>query len=101
MSVYLCQKCDTWHSTKVQWKKHKCVGKAKANPAYFEKPKESGDIKGMVNSVPKDASEETIISLGRPELIAELKEKELIKDARAVKGKSDDELADMLKTNEG
>lgn len=99
MSVYLCQKCNKWFKTKVEWKSHKCAGKGNPNPAYFEKPKETENVPGIMNS-PEDASNDTLVALNRVDLIAELKEKELIKDARSVKGKTDEELSEMLETGE-
>lgn len=98
MSVYLCNKCDTWHQTKKAWKDHKCGKGRKSPPAYFEKPVESEDsenVRGIVNSA-TDASEETHIITGKADLLKELKERGIIKDARTVKGKTEEELSEML-----
>ena len=98
MSVYLCQKCNKWFKTKPELKNHKCGKVEKSTPAFFEKPKQTESVKGVIDSVPTDASLETILTLDRTDLIAELKEKELIKDARSVKGKTEEELSEMLKS---
>lgn len=103
MSIYLCQTCDRWYKTKEEWKNHPdCKPVGKNPPAYFQRPKDDSKEKGMINTVPTeiDGDVQTAVISERPDLIAELKSKEIIKDARSVRSKSDQDLREMLKSEE-